>query len=161
VQLAIADKLLQTLGTESLVVAGLQWGGGAVAVDAKITPRLPLPLPYQQLLISNRAGLDQVVTAHCTLRCTAPLQLLNLPLVAADQRAELFMVATGSFVIRRAHGILTSMRCVELLPLRRAGLLGNLREYHELCCELPQVLCCATVLLCLCDPALYWLVNCC
>jgi hypothetical protein len=48
------------------VMAGLPWGGGAVAVDAKVTPRLPLPLPFQQLIISNRAGLDQVTTAHCT-----------------------------------------------------------------------------------------------
>ena len=65
--------------------------------------------------------------------------MLNLPRVGRDDSWELLLGATGPFVIRRANGILTSARCCELLNMRRAGMLGTLQEYHELCHFLPQV----------------------
>ena len=54
---------------------------------------------------------------------------------------ELWLFSTGTFVIKRAMGILTSARCAELLPLRQARLTGNLRDYYYLCGFLPQVSC--------------------
>ena len=52
---------------------------------------------------------------------------------------ELWLAATGPFVLRRAMGILTSARCIELIDLRRASLTGSLTDYYELCQVLPQV----------------------
>ena len=71
--------------------------------------------------------------------CIAHLQLLNLPRLGRDSYWELLLATTGPFVLRRAMGILTSTRCIELLDLREAGRLGTLRQYHNLCQLLPQV----------------------
>ena len=71
--------------------------------------------------------------------CIAHLQLLNLPRLGRDSYWELLLATTGPFVLRRAMGILTSARCIELLDLREAGQLGTLRQYHDLCQLLPQV----------------------
>ena len=71
--------------------------------------------------------------------CTGHLQLLNLPRVGRESYWELLLATTGPFVLRRAMGILTSARCIELLDLREAGRLGTLRQYHDLCQLLPQV----------------------
>ena len=67
------------------------------------------------------------------------MQLLNLPRLGRESYWELLLASTGPFVLRRAMGILTSARCIELLDLREAGLLGTLQQYHDLCQLLPQV----------------------
>ena len=76
----------------------------------------------------------------CLVVLISGSQILNLPRVGIPDKWEIWLAASGPFVIRRAMGILTSARCVELVTLRRAGMTGDLTEYYQLCQSLPQVL---------------------
>ena len=150
-QLRIADKLLQGLGIDNLVTAGLGWG---CDITAKLTSSMRVP-GFRRLRISDREELDEVnnttdtivvmsmkkpeIIIDMNIALKTINQELRLPMVGLDSFWELLLGTTGPFVIKKAMGILTSARCCELDPLRRAGLLGTLQEYHELCQALPQV----------------------
>ena len=73
--------------------------------------------------------------------CIAHLQLLNLPRLGRDSYWELLLATTGPFVLRRAMGILTSARCIELLDLREAGQLGTLLSQLTVTLVLFDLLC--------------------
>ena len=55
-QLRIADKLLQGLGIDNLVTAGLGWG---CDITARLTSSMRVP-GFQRLRISDRGELDEV-----------------------------------------------------------------------------------------------------
>ena len=55
-QLRIADKLLQGLGIDNLVTAGLGWG---CDITARLTSSMRVP-GFRRLRISDRGELDEV-----------------------------------------------------------------------------------------------------
>jgi hypothetical protein len=65
--------------------------------------------------------------------------LLNLLRLGENQIWELWLTATGTFVINKAMTVLTSARCSELVNLGTDHLTGNLEEYTDLARSLPQV----------------------
>jgi hypothetical protein len=66
------------------------------------------------------------------------MQWLNLPQVDEGEKWELWLTATGPFVIKKAMAVLTSTRCAELVTPRTEHRTGNLEQYKELA-QMPQV----------------------